>query len=117
MNTNALRFGILRSLALGGLLLGAAIGGRAHADPLALELDWLTPVVAAELRVASLAELRATVAADLSAQAAARLAPAATLALDAATRLDLLAKAVAASAVAPRGVGLTVPVTLVDAVQ
>jgi hypothetical protein len=109
MNTSTIRFGMLRSLALGGLLLAAALGGRASADPLELELDRLTPATAAALRAEGLAEARAQVAAEL----AALRAPALAVGSDA-VHLDLLAKAAAASTLMPRGVGLAVPVTLID---
>jgi len=99
MNNNTLRFGVVRALAFGGLLVAGAWAGEAAAT---------TPVsttapVAAPSAPAPAAEPQDQVR-ELSS-------------IDAATRIDLLSKAAAAASIAPRGFGLVAPALIVAPAQ
>ena len=102
MNSNTLRFGVVRALAFGGLLVAGAWAGKVAAE---------TPVPAATTQVS----------ADAAARAAdAPLQPAQVRGLeciDAAIRNDLITKAAAAASIAPRGFGLVAPALIVAPTQ
>lgn len=93
MNSNTLRFGVLRTLAFGGLLIAGTLAGRAAADEPAT-------AVAAPSRVEAQVEVIKDVA-DI----------------DAATRNDLITKAAATASIAPRGFGLVAPALIVAPAQ
>lgn len=91
MNNNTLRFGVIRALAFGGLLVAGAWAGEAAAD---------TPAPQARVD----AELQASPVCELDT-------------VDLATRNDLMTKVAAAASIAPRGFGLVVPALIVATAQ
>ena len=105
MNNNTLRFGVVRALAFGGLLVAGAWAGEAAAvtpAPLWTEVHaTLKAEFAAELKQSVDEDLRRSLVRDLDT-------------VDAAIRNDLMTKAAAAASIAPRGFGLVVPALLVN---
>ena len=116
MNSNTLRFGVVRALAFGGLLVAGAWAGEAATDLPApshdAEVATLWTEVQATLKVELAVELRQSVNAELQRSLVRELDT-----VDAATRNDLMTKAAAAASVAPRGFGLVSPALIVDLTQ
>ena len=101
MNNNTLRFGVVRALAFGGLLVAGAWAGRVAAEtPLATPASSARPA----LLVPVSDELQPELVRDLDS-------------IDVATRNDLIAKAAAAASIAPRGFGLVAPALIVAPAQ
>lgn len=101
MNNNTLRFGVVRALAFGGLLVAGAWAGRVAAEtPSAAP----APIVRPALVVPVSDELQPELVRDLDS-------------IDIATRNDLIAKAAAAASIAPRGFGLVAPALIVAPTQ
>ena len=102
MNNNTLRFGVVRALAFGGLLVAGAWAGRVAAE---------TPVHAAPAQLA-------TPAAEVAVDTPPSHETVRSLdSIDAATRNDLITKAAAAAIIAPRGFGLVAPALIVAPAQ
>lgn len=96
MNNNTLRFGVVRALAFGGLLVAGAWAGEAAATT---PVPTTAPVAAPAPAAAPQDQVR-----ELDC-------------IDAATRIDLLSKAAAAASIAPRGFGLVAPALIVAPAQ
>ena len=101
MNNNTLRFGVVRALAFGGLLVAGAWAGRVAAEtpptaPASILRPALVVPVSDELQPEAVRELDS---------------------MDVATRNDLIAKAAAAASIAPRGFGLVAPALIVAPAQ
>jgi hypothetical protein len=102
MNNNTLRFGVVRALAFGGLLVAGAWAGKVAAD---------TPAVATTPQVSAV-EAPLAVEASLPVEQVRSLE-----CIDAVTRNDLITKAAAAASIAPRGFGLVAPALIVAPTQ
>jgi hypothetical protein len=102
MNNNTLRFGVVRALAFGGLLVAGAWAGRVAAE---------VPVPATAAPNARPA-LVVPVSDELQSDAVRELDS-----IDVATRNDLIVKAAAAASIAPRGFGLVAPALIVAPAQ
>ena len=101
MNNNTLRFGVVRALAFGGLLVAGAWAGRVAAEtPPAAPASIARPA----LVVSVSDELQPELVRDLDS-------------IDVATRNDLIAKAAAAASIAPRGFGLVAPALIIAPAQ
>ena len=100
MNNNTLRFGVVRALAFGGLLVAGAWAGRVAAEAPAAPATAVRPAlvvpVSDELQPEAVRELDS---------------------MDIATRNDLIVKAAAAASIAPRGFGLVAPALIVAPAQ
>lgn len=101
MNNNTLRFGVVRALAFGGLLVAGAWAGRVAAEtPTATPASIARPAPIVPVSD----ELQPELVRDLDS-------------IDVATRNDLIAKAAAAASIAPRGFGLVAPALIVAPAQ
>jgi hypothetical protein len=116
MNNNTLRFGVVRALVFGGLLVAGAWAGEAAADTPApldgAQVATLWTEVHTTLQVEFAAELKRSVSDELRHSLVRDLDT-----VDAVTRNDLMTKAAAAASIAPRGFGLVVPALIVDPTQ
>ena len=102
MNNNTLRFGVVRALAFGGLLVVGAWAGRVAAETPAPTAP--ASILRPALVVPVSDELQPEAVRDLDS-------------MDVATRNDLIAKAAAAASIAPRGFGLVAPALIVAPAQ